>query len=136
MKAAGLEDCPPVDYTASSITTFRFVFSDIRHANNFKPVGLIYPQRLNEFKENTQKCQALGLSMFAESGKTQQQFEYLQRKTAGKFANTAGSSLATLNLEASDGVHSNPAERRDSHITFHEFENTDLNNCIINIEIL
>lgn len=136
MKEAGLEDCPPNDYAASSMTAFRFVFSEINHPNNFKPVGLIYPQRLNEFKENTQKCQAFGLSMFFEATKAQNHFNYLQLKTAGKFANTAGSCLATLNLEATDGIHSDPVERRDSHLTFHEFENADLTNRITNIENL
>ncbi|MBK7937551.1 MAG: hypothetical protein IPJ82_10850 [Lewinellaceae bacterium] len=133
MKTARLEDCPPNDYAASSIIAFRFVFSEIYHPNNFRPVGLIDPQRLNEFKENPKKCQALGLSMFSEAAKAQDRFDYLQRKTAGKFANIAGSYLATLNLEATDGIHS---KRHDSHFTFHEFENVNLADRVIKIENL
>lgn len=68
--------------------------------------------------------------------KARKHFGYLQMKTAGKFAKVVGSCLATLGLETTDGVYSNPAERTDTHITFHEFEKTDLNNRILNIETL
>ncbi len=136
IKLAGLDNCPPEQYTQMPLTAFRFVFNEISHPDNFRPIGLLHPQRINEFTENAQKCQSLGLSMFAENLKARQFYNLMLLKTAGKFANTVGSCLVELKLEGNDGVHSYPSNRRDSHFTFHEFEHTNLVERIINIKNL
>lgn len=132
----GLAECPPSECIQSFLLACRFIFNDLSHPNNFKPVGLIHPQRLNDFKEDVKKCQSLGLSMFADLEKARMHFEHLQLKTAGKFSKTVGSCVAILNLVETDGVFSDPNERSDSHFTFHEFEIAELTNRIINIEYL
>lgn len=136
MQDLGLEDCPPAEYASSPLTAHRFVFEDLENPNNFKPIALIFPQRLNEFRDQAQKCQAFGLSMFVDGEKAKRHFLLLQKKTAGRFSNIVGTRLAVLNLRDADGLHSDPLERPDSHITFHEFEKTDLAQCIINVENL
>ena len=136
MDELGLADCPPSDYSQSALIACRFVFADLSNPNNFKPVALIAPQRLNEFKEDIKKCQSFGLSMFAELDKARKHFEYLQTKTAGRFSKSVGTRVAILNLNELDGVFSDPTDRFDSHFTFHEFENADLTSRILNIEIL
>jgi hypothetical protein len=136
MQQLGIENCPPPEYDYSPRTAFRFIFKDLDHPNNFKPVALIFPQRLNEFRDYAQKCQTFGLSMFAENEKAKRHFMLLQKKTAGRFSKTVGTCLAALKLGDTDGLHSDPFERSDSHITFHEFKDTDLAQCIINVENL
>jgi len=136
MHRLGLENCPPPEYDFSLSTAYRFVFEDLQHPNNFKPIALIFPQRLNEFRDHAQKCQAMGLSMFAENEKAKRHFSLLQKKTAGRFSKTVGTCLAALKLGDADGLHSDPLERSDAHVTFHEFEGTNLAQCIIDVEIL
>jgi hypothetical protein len=134
IEESGLTNCPPKECKAVRVLVYRFVFEDMNHPHNFKPVGLISPQRRNEFRDDVKKCQSLGLSMFANLIKAQRHFEYLQLKTAGKFAKMVGNCIATLSLDESDGVCTDLNERTDSHFTFYEFAGADLIVRIVNLE--
>ena len=85
-----LAECPPSEYAQTHLVACRFVFNDLSHPNNFKPIGLIHPLRLNYFNEDIQRCQALGLSMFAELEKASIHFEHLQKKRRVSFQKRLG----------------------------------------------
>jgi hypothetical protein len=132
----GLNDCPPKDFGTSDRKAFRFIFQNIEHENNFKPIALINPKRLNDFEESSQKCQSFGLSLFAEKQKAEMHYIKMMQKTAGKFGKTVGSHLAELQLLKTDGVHSNPEEAHNSHFTFHESVDSNLKSKILKIDLL
>jgi hypothetical protein len=42
-----LENCPPSHYERREFVAYRFVFEDLHHKNNFLPVLMIKPKRIN-----------------------------------------------------------------------------------------
>jgi len=132
----GLEDCPPSTYKSSTFLAFRYIFEDLEHANNFLPIGIIAPARLNEFKNHVQKCQAFGLSFFADKEMARANYHNLMKKIAGKFSKIVGDHLASLTLNPNDGLHSNLFQNLNTHFTFHELNEVDLSKEVIKIESL
>lgn len=132
----GIADCPPAVCQRTEMTAFRFVFEDLEHPSNFLPVGLIHPQRLNDFHAVPQKCQAFGLSFFAERAMAETHYHKLQQKTAGRFAKTVGDHLAAVSLSKNDGVHSDPLEHPNTHFTFHESEAARLKDLVLHFDLL
>jgi hypothetical protein len=46
----GISSCPSGDSREINSNIFRYVFEDLNHENNFKPVLLIEPARINSGK--------------------------------------------------------------------------------------
>jgi hypothetical protein len=65
-----LPNCPPANYESKEIVGFRFVFKDPKHRNNFLPVLIINPNRINSFNDQ-RKCKGYELSLYdsLENGK-------------------------------------------------------------------
>lgn len=129
-----LTNCPPSEYKPLRMTAYRFMFQDPMHPNNFKPVFLLNPQRINDAKDYTSKCQGFGLSLFVEEGGAKAKYARFMFKSKGKFAKLVGTYLASLVLTEEDGVGSEPEEYNFSHFNFHEYLGTDLAQKVVDIE--
>lgn len=122
----GLQNCPPANYRELKMASYRFVFQDLSHPNNFLPVFLVNPSRVNDGKDLTSKCSGFGLSLFQlEQGAKAFFWEWMEKKN-GKFAKLVGDHLAVVELEPDDGIGSEPNTDNFSHFTLHEYTNTDL----------
>ena len=130
----GLQYCPPADYRELKMTSYRFVFQDPSHQNNFLPAYLANPSRVNNSKDSTSKCQGFGLSLYQEEEGAKASFLERMVKTKGNFANLVGDHLAAVELEPYDGVGSEPSTENFSHFTFHEYKNADLTKKVSQIE--
>ncbi|MFA7273414.1 MAG: hypothetical protein WC044_06070 [Crocinitomicaceae bacterium] len=96
---------------------YRFVHEDENHVNNFLPVLMISPSRIEDFEECSKKCIGYGLSLYDDFNKAEKKLiSHLNRKPL--LADVLGNCVAEGNLTPSDGK----ASEIDSngHFTFHE----------------
>ncbi len=129
-----LVNCPPEGYGQLKMTSYRFVFEDILHQNNFKPALLIDPGRLNSRMNPEKKCRGFGLSLYQDKGGAKSSFQEWMTKTRGTFVKRVGNSLASVELDREDGLGSKPNPENFTHFTFHEYAQTDLTKKIGQIE--
>jgi hypothetical protein len=129
-----LLNCPPIEFREMQMHSYRFVFENPLHPNNFLPVHLIKPERVNSGKDLTSKCAGYGLSLFQSAQGAREFFRGWMEKTNGKYAKLVGDHLAATSLETDDGVGSSPALVNHSHFTFHEYEDVDLAKKVSHIE--
>ena len=129
-----LANCPPACYRRLKMTSYRFIFKNILHENNFMPVLLVKPRRLNSQTNPEKKCKGFGLSLFQEKEGAKSFFQEWMTKTRGRFAKRVGNHLATVEIDKEDGLGSKPNTENFTHFTFHEFAKTDLTKKIGQIE--
>jgi hypothetical protein len=129
--------CPPSDSQSQAITAFRFCFEDWQHKNNFLPVLLINPQRINtvKFKKDSDKCAGYALSFFntLENAK-KRYFELKYKRGLKNIEKILGTHIAQGLISENDGVVSKID--RHGHFNLHEFENVDLKNQFSLIDTL
>jgi len=114
-------DCPPKDgYQPINQTVIRIVFEEghPKAENNFVPVGLISPKRLDQATDEFERCQMFGLSFF-------QTLEQARKRLVGikNFEQKLGTHLAQVVVIEKDGIASKTD--RNGHITFHPCSNVE-----------
>lgn len=118
----GFLDCPPSDYTPKNYDAFRFVFENIVHENNFKPLFHLNPPRI----ENAQaeiKCKSLAISLYNTLENAKSSFEKLISRRPEKIYKTIGIHLAFSKLKEEDGICDTP--NKEGHISHHFVKNFD-----------
>ncbi|EDN67089.1 integral membrane protein [Beggiatoa sp. PS] len=124
-----IPNCPPSDSEYQEITAFRFCFEDWNHKNNFLPVLLINPQRINtaRFKKDSDKCAGYALSFFntLENAK-KRYFELKYKRGLKNIDKILGTHIAQGLIKENDGILSKNDKK--GHFNLHEFENVDLKN--------
>lgn len=55
-----LQNCPPSHYRELKMTSYRFVFQDLSHENNFFPAFLSNPARVSAKADSVSKCHGWG----------------------------------------------------------------------------
>jgi len=122
-----IPNCPPEDSQSQEITAFRFVFEDLNHQNNFIPVLLINPPRINTptFKKDANKCAGYALSFFdtLENAK-KRYFELKYKRGLKNIHKILGTHIAQGVIRENDGVISKVDKH--GHFNLHEFEEVDL----------
>jgi len=122
-----LPDCPPI--TGKNITTdsYRFVFNDINHKNNFLPALIITPKRINSkiFSEDRMKCSGYALSLFNKLENAIKRYVKLQ-KSVRNIKKTIGDHIASGLIDKSDGYVTEP--NKHGHFDLHEFDDVHLKN--------
>lgn len=133
------ENCPPTEYQEISMNAFRWIFEDINHENNFKPVLLIKPERINDkmFDSPEKKCEGYGLSLYDSLSNAKNAYDRIHKRNKN-FSKMVGTYVAQIALVQTDGVASEFSTRKNNkgHFNFHEYENTDLSKNIITVENL
>lgn len=130
----GLKDCPPTDYLEVDMLSYRFVFSDLANQDNFRPVFMIHPKRVNANLAVAVKCQGFGLSLYEVKNEAVANFQRWMAKTRGEFANHVGTHLATVELKPEDGIGNEPDLKNFTHFTFHEYTHADLSKRIRQVD--
>jgi hypothetical protein len=117
----GIQNCPPPVCRSITIESFRFVFEDINHRNNFLPVLLINPKR--QLTADPERCSGYALSFFCSIGKAKTQYLKLKKrnKNIGK---SLGTHIAQGFINETDGLVSEI--NKNGHFDLHEFKNVDL----------
>ncbi len=117
-------ECPPKDlFESCSITVYRWIHKNFNHENNFKPVLLINPSRIDEFDSCEQKCSGYGLSLFIDEKKAEKKLKsFLRRKPM--LSEVFGDSIAIGKLNEEDGVANKPDN--SGHFTLHESEASNI----------
>jgi hypothetical protein len=133
------ENCPPPEYQQVSMSAFRWIFEDINHENNFKPVLLIKPERINDkmFDSQERKCEGYALSLYDSLSNAKKAYERI-RKRNKNLPKMVGTHVAKIALAQTDGVAYECSRHKNNkgHFNFHESENTDLSNQIVTVEKL
>ena len=127
-----LTECPPKTYHPINSDAYRYIFEDLSNENNFKPVYLITPQRLNDEKDLERQCQGFGLSLYFELEGAENQYAALLKRNKN-FHKIVGNKIALIKLTMTDGVASESNNHGNSHFTFHEYISVDLVNKIVEI---
>lgn len=116
-------DCPPEDCTEQSREVYRFI-RDVISEESFLPVGIQNPSRqLN----NSEKCKAYGgLSLFKDEASALKIYKALCRRNRRpvKTLKSLGNKLAKGFLSPPHGLSS--PSNNSGHITFYEYENTNI----------
>lgn len=120
-----LPDCPPCRYEPQNRQAFRFVFEDFDHSNNFLPVLLINPKRINSpsFRDNNARCSGYALSFFNTLENAVRRYRGLQRSIPN-IHKSIGTHIAKGVITKKDGVISEISN--NGHFDLHEFEHTNL----------
>lgn len=122
----GLRDCPPSSCQPRTVTAYRFVFPDPSHPkyrNNFLPVSIKDPTRLDINDPDEKKCDMYGLSFFDSEANARRRFEHFLRDRP-KLRDTLGTHIAEGTIEPPDGVVTRTD--RKGHFTLHESDVADL----------
>lgn len=127
-----LTNCPPETYKSIDSNAYRYVFEDIRNENNFKPVYLISPLRINSTDDMRLKCLGFGLSLIAELDGAKKNYQKIS-KSNKNFYKIVGNKVAEIKLISSDGVGSEKEANSNTHFTFHEYLTANLIDNIVDI---
>ena len=117
-------ECPPTEsFTHKNVEAFRWVHKDFNHENNFKPVLLITPSRIDEIDSCESQCSGYGLSLFIDEKKAEKKLiSYLKRKPM--LSEIFGDSIAVGKIDKEDGVINEPDKK--GHFTFHESDKSNI----------
>lgn len=111
------ELCPPNDHKEGEISpVFRWVFDDIADERNFKSQYHKKPKRFDN-KNDLDKCNALGLSMFNNFDGSVARFKELKEIIGESVFQTLGTKIAQGKISISDGV--NGKIERHGHFNNH-----------------
>jgi hypothetical protein len=124
-KEDNFSDCPPADYTSKNYDAFRFVFENIEHESNFKPLYHLNPPRI-ENAEAVIKCKSLAISLYTTLKSAKSMFEILTARRPEKMYKTIGTHLAFSELKEEDGICDIP--NKDGHISHHFAKDFDYKN--------
>ena len=115
-----LADCPPVAHTQKTLVAFRYVWTDDRHPKSFLPVQKLKPNR--KFKDAKELCENYALSLY-DTDANARAF-YVEFSTGHDAAKLLGTHLASVPIDVTDGVISDPDET--GHMDLHESDVADL----------
>jgi hypothetical protein len=120
-----LSNCPPFNFKPQERRSFRFVFEDLDHKNNFLPVLLIKPERINspQFSNDEAKCSGYGLSFFNTLESAQKRYLAL-KKSFRNINKIIGTHIAEGMITKEDGVVSDISP--GGHFDLHEYEQVNL----------
>lgn len=127
-----LTNCPPETYKAIDNNAYRYVFDDIENENNFKPVYLINPLRINSMEDMKLKCQGFGLSLYGRLEEAKKNYKSLIKRNKN-FHKIVGNKIAEIQLRNTDGIGSEIDANTNTHFTFHEYVTANLIDNIIDI---
>jgi len=134
-----LANCPPADSQEINSNIYRYIFEDENHENNFKPVLLIKPARVNHkmFDLDEMKCRGYALSVYDSLDNSRKAFVNMQKRNKN-FGNNVGEYVAEIAVTSDDGLASAPSNSNTNrgHFDFFEFTETTLRNNIILVEKL
>ncbi len=128
-------NCPPDIYKDIDIDSFRWVFKD-NLLKSFIPLNLIKepPQRMLDETDNL--CKGYGLSFFNSFENCYGRYKSFYKKKRNlshlDFISEKGNSIAELNLDENEGIYGD-LNTLNGHYTFHEFEEINLSEKIVNI---
>ncbi|MBD1421622.1 hypothetical protein [Sphingobacterium chuzhouense] len=129
-------DCPcSTKYSEVEMFAYRWVKRQ-EGMSDFMPLNLIKtpPQRILD--DSDQMCKGYGLSMFLSLKLAAKKYNNLTAKLRGnlreKQVQDYGKEIALLNLDHGDGI-AGDINSVSGHFTFHEYEDADLSNKIIEI---
>ena len=108
--------CPPQNYIPQNRIAYRWIFEDINHEDNFKPVFFKTPKRFIE-KSDEERCLAMGLSFFHNSEKAEHRFLQLKKRLGQDAYKILGTKIAEGQIVETDGVCSAIDEK--GHFTLH-----------------
>lgn len=126
-----LTNCPPNTCQTRNMNAYRFIFEDVDHQNNFKPVLIIDPKRVLGPDTEPVKCSGYALSFFDSSENARSRYKALTRshKNIGQ---KLGSHIAKVQVDVMDGVCSEP--NKSGHFDLHEYQETDFRHKILDVE--
>lgn len=117
-------NCPETEYFKfEEKEAFRFVFEDSNHPNNFSPLLKIDPKRYLT-KNDIEKCQALGLSLYGKKDKAIEKFTQISLSFK-RIRQTIGTHIAVGNICESDGHITE--EDEITHFDMYEFNDSKIN---------
>ncbi len=108
--------CPPQNYIPQNRIAYRWVFEDVNHEENFKPVYFKTPKRFIE-KSDEERCLAMGLSFFDNLEKAEHRFLQLKKRLGQEVYKILGTQIAQGQIVEEDGVNS--AIDTNGHFTHH-----------------
>jgi len=139
------ENCPPDDYAELSMSAFRWIFEKghENESDSFLPVLLITPERVNarQFDKDYMKCAGYALSLYNTLTNAKNAFHKISARLEMlniNFADNVGEFVAEITIETPDGVASDFTKkgRNKGHFNFHEYENVDFSQKIVEIQKL
>jgi len=115
---------PPSDtFSPNNLHAYRWIQEDINAENNFLPVSIIKPSRLDGCDSCQEKCKYFGLSMFDNEKKAEERLKsFILRKPM--LAEVFGNSIAEGVLNEEDGVVDYPDGF--GHFNLYESANSDI----------
>lgn len=113
------------------MTGYRFIFEDINHEDNFKPVLERDPKRVLKFTTEQEKCSGYALSFFDTLEHARSRYRALVRNFR-KIEQKLGTHVAKVQIDETDGVCSETG--RDGHFAVHEYPTTNFMRKILEIE--
>lgn len=117
-------NCPETTFFSfNQKEAYRFVFEDSEHPNNFSPPLKINPKRYLT-KDDIEKCQALGLSLYGKKSGAIEKFEELSLNFK-KIKQVIGTHIAFGIITDDDGHIT--VEDEITHFDMYEFENSEIN---------
>ena len=122
------DNCPSTECKTIEIQAFRWIFDDINNPDNFKPVLLITPARINDqkFDKNEQKCCGYALSLFNTLENARNKFINISNRNKC-FETQVGDNVAEITIEEHEGVATEPSTNKSNlgHFEFFEFIETN-----------
>jgi len=129
------QNCPPDSYIEMECDAYRWIHSTITK-NDFLPRNIIQnpPQRILD--DSDLMCKGYGLSLFDTNGNAIKTYtkNYSKRRAhlRQSFITEYGDSFCLIKIESSDGLGGDK-NKESGHFTFHEYEDSNLEERIINI---
>ena len=122
------DNCPSTECKAINMQSFRLIFEDINHTDNFKPPLLIKPSRINEkmFDTNEQKCSGYALSLFNSLENARNRFINISKRNKC-FGTNVGDHVAEIKIEEHEGKATEPSTNKNNFGHFDFFEYIDTN---------
>lgn len=110
-----LSNCPPASVRAIEGNVFRFFHADTSDERNYLPPAKLQPTR--KWKDDEERCDGFGLSMFFSQVKAEVYFSEL-RQAVPNIGKRIGSHVATAQIVENDGLAT--PEDRAGHFSLFE----------------
>jgi len=130
------KDCPSSDFKEVDRDAYRWTRNPVT-SNDFIPINIISEPPPRMLDDSDKMCMGYGLSMFdtLKNSINKYQKEYKKRRPHQReqFIQDKGSFIALVSLSKNDGLADDPNPRNFGHFTFHEYEQTELENKVLDI---
>ncbi len=130
------EDCPSSAFKEVDRNAYRWTRNPVS-SDDFVPINIISKPPPRMLDDSDKMCMGYGLSMFDSLRNSFEKYRKLhnnfrphQRK---QFIQDKGSFIALVSLSKNDGLADDPNPHNFGHFTFHEYEQTALENKFLDI---